>query len=314
MRNFGCLATSDAMAWVTESSSDRLGLMWSCVCFCGAQIGVPQESLGKLICRQPQVLTYSEDSMRLRLDFLRGLGIDGGDLTKAVVSHPQVGTAGPAWHLLFGSVVLSVGRLAVAAKEGGLVSRSGHGDTASALLTGMFGVRLLRSDQVLQYRVEAMQEKVSYLRHIGMGAADVPVCLMRLPQLLCLDVRNNLIPKYNYLTEQMGGTVRSVTTFPAYFSLSLPGRCVCCPAVLSRLCFQSTCPKTTRWGFVACGCLFAGKTRILSCHVWSLRVIVAAARFAGSCRATGTCRWSAQSRSRPSRWGTSRCPTSGLPR
>lgn len=78
--------------------------------------------------------------------------------------------------------------------------------------------------QLLHYLPESMQEKVSYLRDIGMGSEQVTQTILRLPQLLSLDVRQNLKPKYSYLRSQLGGTVKTLCTYPAYFSLSLPGR------------------------------------------------------------------------------------------
>ncbi len=84
--------------------------------------------------------------------------------------------------------------------------------------------RDLHASQVLHYKVESMREKVAYLRSIGMNASQVGVVLQRLPQLLSLDVRNNLVPKYRYLQAELGGTVDTVASYPAYFSLSLPLR------------------------------------------------------------------------------------------
>lgn len=85
--------------------------------------------------------------------------------------------------------------------------------------------------QVLHYRVECMEEKLRYLRSIGMKAEQMAVVLQRLPQLLSLDIRNNLVPKYNYLQAELGGSVQTVASYPAYFSLSLPLRCA--PALLT---------------------------------------------------------------------------------
>lgn len=75
--------------------------------------------------------------------------------------------------------------------------------------------------QVLHYSVDGMQEKLQYLREIGMEPQQVALSISRLPQLLSLDVRHNMRPKYNYLQSQMGGNVQTLCTYPAYFSLSL---------------------------------------------------------------------------------------------
>ena len=80
--------------------------------------------------------------------------------------------------------------------------------------------------QVLHYNVDSMQEKLQYLNEIGMGKQQVAQSILRLPQLLALDVRHNMRPKYNYLQSQMGGDVQTLCSYPAFFSLSLPQRYV----------------------------------------------------------------------------------------
>ena len=79
---------------------------------------------------------------------------------------------------------------------------------------------------MLHYRLEGMAERLRYLRSIGMTEEQVSCVLQRLPQLLSLDIRNNLMPKYSYLQLELGGDVRTVASYPAYFSLSLPLRYV----------------------------------------------------------------------------------------
>ena len=77
-----------------------------------------------------------------------------------------------------------------------------------------------------------MQEKLQYLREIGMGQEQVAQSISRLPQLLSLDIRHNMRPKYNYLQSQMGGSVQTVCAYPAYFSLSLLQRYYCLALLL----------------------------------------------------------------------------------
>ena len=79
--------------------------------------------------------------------------------------------------------------------------------------------------QILYYRTESMAEKVQYLRSIGISKDSMPGVLTRLPQLLSLDIKGNMVPKYNYLQQQLGGNSATVSGYPAYFSLSLMQRC-----------------------------------------------------------------------------------------
>ena len=60
------------------------------VAFLRDTVGVAAENLGKVILRLPSVLTYSEESMQQRIDFLLEAGLSREDLAKAVTSHTQV--------------------------------------------------------------------------------------------------------------------------------------------------------------------------------------------------------------------------------
>lgn len=79
--------------------------------------------------------------------------------------------------------------------------------------------------QMLYLKVEAMEDKVRYLASIGVGAHQMGKVISRLPQLLSLNVANNMAPKFEYLRSELGGTVDTIAGFPAYFSLSMPQRC-----------------------------------------------------------------------------------------
>ena len=75
--------------------------------------------------------------------------------------------------------------------------------------------------QILHYSTDCMEERLEFLQRIGMSSEEVVLAVARLPQLLCLDIEANLQPKYRYLLNELGGSVKSICTFPAYFSLSL---------------------------------------------------------------------------------------------
>ena len=78
--------------------------------------------------------------------------------------------------------------------------------------------------QVLHYDPDSMQKKLQYLKEIGMGPEQRSLSILRLPQLLSLDVSHNMRPKYNYLRSQLGGSIRTLSEYPGYFSLSLSDR------------------------------------------------------------------------------------------
>jgi len=83
--------------------------------------------------------------------------------------------------------------------------------------------------QVLHYKIDSMQERVSYLLSIGLDQGQVAACVSRFPQLFSLNVEANIAPKWRYLVDYIRTPDQGVSTvcsYPAYFSLSLANRCV----------------------------------------------------------------------------------------
>ena len=80
--------------------------------------------------------------------------------------------------------------------------------------------------QVLAYSSEKLENRLSYLRSLGLSMGDVARMVRRLPQLLSLDIAANLQPKVAYLSKQLHGHPRMLAANPAYLTLSLQGRCV----------------------------------------------------------------------------------------
>lgn len=81
--------------------------------------------------------------------------------------------------------------------------------------------------QVLHYKIDSMQERVSFLLSIGLDQAQVAACISRFPQLFSLNVEANLEPKWRYLEDYIRTPADSVATlcsYPAFFSLSLMNR------------------------------------------------------------------------------------------
>ena len=59
------------------------------VAFLKQTVGVADENIGKVITRLPSVLTYTEEFMQERVDFLRTTGLTDVEMAKAVTAHPQ---------------------------------------------------------------------------------------------------------------------------------------------------------------------------------------------------------------------------------
>ena len=70
-----------------------------------------------------------------------------------------------------------------------------------------------------------MQPRIEFLMNeVGMDEAEVADVVTKLSQLFSLSVENSLRPKYEYLTEELGGSKQSLVSFPTYLTLSLEQR------------------------------------------------------------------------------------------
>lgn len=167
--------------------------------------GVKKEDLGKVVQSAPQTFQLSiEETLQPRTAFLTDrLGISPEGLAKILVRQPSVLTY---------SIQFMQQRIDFLIANGMPVE-----NVAKAVVS---------HPQVLHYSVDSMKQKLQYLREIGMERQQVAQSISRLPQLLALDVRHNMKPKYNYLQSEMGGTVQTLCSYPAYFSLSLLQRII----------------------------------------------------------------------------------------
>ena len=128
---------------------------------------IPETDIAKLIQRNPAVLTFSiENQMKPRIEYFKNLGIPQHGVVKMIVKHPHL----------------------------------------------------------LHYSFEGLEEHINFLFSIGMSAEDVVHTVTRLSQIFSLSVEESLRPKFRYLTEELGGDVKTCVKFPAYFSLSLDQR------------------------------------------------------------------------------------------
>lgn len=80
---------------------------------------------------------------------------------------------------------------------------------------------------LLNTRVDRLEEKVRFLRHLGFTWEESAVVCARLPAIFGYSVENNLRPKFEYLVREMRRDgVEEVNGFPQYFGYSLEKRIV----------------------------------------------------------------------------------------
>ena len=82
---------------------------------------------------------------------------------------------------------------------------------------------------MLTYSVDAMRARFEFLHGLGLSRKEAAGILARCPAVLGLSVEANLWPKVEYLTKDLRGSARSLTTWPVYLTLSLQHRCVALP-------------------------------------------------------------------------------------
>eukprot|EP00887_Chlorella_sp_A99_P006820 scaffold2.g6820.t1 len=220
-------------------------------------VGLKEADMVKVLARFPRVLEYqSERTLRPRLNFLtRECGVAAPDLPRVVVRAPMLlelsvaDTLAPRAAFLREEVQLppaSLGKLVLRhpqASSGDGCGYVGGGERGGGRRdwrwgsSGVAGRALAKSSHftdatarlatnVLHYKIESMQERVNFLRSIGMSAEQVAAALARFPQLFSLNVAANMEPKWAYLVESLGGDVTSLATYPGYFSLSLHNRII----------------------------------------------------------------------------------------
>ncbi|KAK3022037.1 hypothetical protein RJ639_047427 [Escallonia herrerae] len=79
---------------------------------------------------------------------------------------------------------------------------------------------------LLNTRVEKFEEKIRFLRRIGLTYEEAANVCVRLPAIFGYSIVNNLGPKFEYLVREMKMGVEDVKGFPQYFAFSLEKRIV----------------------------------------------------------------------------------------
>lgn len=79
--------------------------------------------------------------------------------------------------------------------------------------------------QVLACNDANLRKRVAFLQRMGLSDSEAALVISRCPQVLMLSVENNIWPKFEYLTQHMGGSAQSIVTCPVFLTLSLNERC-----------------------------------------------------------------------------------------
>ncbi|KAI3432860.1 hypothetical protein D9Q98_010443 [Chlorella vulgaris] len=149
-------------------------------------------ALGKLIVRHPQVLTCTEDMMRLRVDFLLLQGLSQEDIGKAVSAHPHV------LHYKIDSMQERVSFL-----------------LSIGLDQAQVAACISRFPQLFSLNVEAnLEPKWRYLEDYIRTPADSVATLCSYPAFFSLSLMNRVVPRHRYFLhvqspqQQRGAKIR----------------------------------------------------------------------------------------------------------
>ncbi|CAM6110057.1 unnamed protein product [Calypogeia fissa] len=207
-------------------------------------VGVQFQHLPKLIVRHPQILEYRvEQAMKPRVQYLKSLGLDESKIGKIITVAPSLlecsleRSIKPRISYLvknmgiksedIGKIVMRSPQILTQSIEDSLEPRLDFYVNELKLSKEALAKMVTRHPQLLHYSVgDGVRPRVKYLRSLGMSDDDVIKVLSRLTQILSLSVENCLQPKYSYLVKELNGGVHTVTSFPAYFSLSLDQRII----------------------------------------------------------------------------------------
>lgn len=209
--------------------------------FLRTAVGLTDDDICRLLVKFPRILEYkTEKTIRSHLDFFCKHGVEQEELPKVVLRAPMLlelsisKTLQPRIQFLteVAAVPLtSIGKLITRHPQVMTCTEEGMLQRVQFLQQlGMdrqaIGKAVLAHPQILHYSIAAMEGRAEYLRSIGMSNEQLAAATARLPQLFSLDIRNNLVPKYDYLVQQLGGDVSTLSSYPAYLSLSLSNRII----------------------------------------------------------------------------------------
>ena len=168
------------------------------------ELGIPAEKLPTLLRKQPQILHLSvQNGLMPRVAYFKNeLLVSDAEVVKLIERNPAV--------LTF-SIEKQIKPRVDFLKDLGISHKS---------VVKM----IVRHPRILQYSFDGLGEHINFLMSIGMDEEDIVHTVTRLSQLFSLSVRDSLRPKYDYLTGELGGDLKTCVKFPAYFSLSLDKR------------------------------------------------------------------------------------------
>ncbi|MBA0626634.1 hypothetical protein Godav_004267, partial [Gossypium davidsonii] len=146
------------------------------------ELGLDQETVGKLVSRCPEVFAANIDTtLKKKVELLAEFGISNDHLPRVIKKYPEVLVSDVNKTLLPRHEKISV----VVTQSAGYVNR------------------------------------INYLMEMGLSRREIALMIRRFPPLLGYSIKEVLKPKLNFLLNTIGKPVKDVVGYPRYFSYSL---------------------------------------------------------------------------------------------
>lgn len=201
-------------------------------------LSLPRARWGRLLARHPGFLYTTVDTMEPRVAYLSyALRLSRDEVGRLVDKHPKLLSNNEAMFEARLTFLFSLGL-----------------DDA--------GVRRMvcSHPQILNYTPESMAPRVEWLtQEVGMSPDEAAKTCARLSQLFSLSVERSLRPKFEYLTNQLGGSKATLLECPTYLSLSLAARIV--PRHLFMASLGRAATPFNVWDLIHADARFVGAAR-----------------------------------------------------
>ncbi|MBA0662252.1 hypothetical protein Goklo_006416 [Gossypium klotzschianum] len=149
------------------------------------ELGLDQETVGKLVSRCPEVFAANIDTtLKKKVELLAEFGISNDHLPRVIKKYPEV-------------LVSDVNKT--------LLPRSCSHEKISVVVTQSAGY----------------VNRINYLMEMGLSRREIALMIRRFPPLLGYSIKEVLKPKLNFLLNTIGKPVKDVVGYPRYFSYSL---------------------------------------------------------------------------------------------
>eukprot|EP00884_Botryococcus_braunii_P014897 jgi/Botrbrau1/23408/Bobra.0051s0052.1 len=208
------------------------------------EAGMSDADLKRLLLLYPRIVEYKLESiLQPHLTFLRSFGLTAHQIGKVGLRHPSLlaglslennlepradllaRLAGVRDRTQLAKMVVRCPALLCMSEERLLE----HVDflRSLGLHPPVLSSFIMRHPQVFGMSLESLAERVDFLAsEVGLAPDQLAAVLRGCPPVFWLKVESNLLPKWQYLQQHLGGTSSTLVHNPVYLSLSLSKRII----------------------------------------------------------------------------------------